>query len=61
MASQAVRTLRPLRRRAAITRRPFLVNIRLRNPCVFFRLRLFGWYVGFTTSTSSLGKDYPSL
>jgi hypothetical protein len=42
------RTLRPLRRRAARTARPALVDMRFRNPCVFARFRLFGWYVRFT-------------
>src|SRR5690348_6215226 len=32
-----VRRLRPLRRRDARTRRPFFVDIRLRNPCVRLR------------------------
>ncbi len=39
--------VRPLARRFLNTRRPFFVLIRLRNPCVRFRRRLFGWYVRF--------------
>jgi len=35
----------PLERRRARTLRPFLVDIRLRNPCSFERCRFFGWYV----------------
>ena len=46
--SQTVRRLRPLARRRLSTARPALVAMRTRNPCVFFRLRLFGWYVRFT-------------
>ena len=38
----AAKTLRPLRRRAANTRRPFLVDIRLRNPCLRARRSLLG-------------------
>jgi hypothetical protein len=34
--------LRPRARRRARTARPFLVAIRLRNPCVFARWRLLG-------------------
>ena len=44
----ALRTARPLRRRAARTRRPPLVAMRARKPWVLLRLRLFGWYVRFT-------------
>jgi hypothetical protein len=33
---------RPRARRRASTARPFLVSMRLRNPCVFARWRLFG-------------------
>jgi hypothetical protein len=44
-SAQALRTLRPLRRRAAMTARPPGVAMRARNPCVFARLRLFGWNV----------------
>jgi hypothetical protein len=47
-ASQTVRRLRPLARRRFSTARPAFVDMRTRNPCVFFRLRLFGWYVRFT-------------
>jgi len=46
--THTVRRLRPLARRRLSTARPALVDIRTRNPCVFFRLRLFGWYVRFT-------------
>jgi len=46
-------TLRPLARRAARVARPALVDMRLRNPWVFARLRLFGWYVRFTVSSVS--------
>jgi len=33
---------RPRARRRASTARPFLVSMRVRNPCVFARRRLFG-------------------
>ncbi len=46
------RILRPLRRRAARMARPAFVDIRLRNPWVLARLRLFGWYVRFTSQSS---------
>jgi hypothetical protein len=42
-----VRRLRPFRRRAARIARPARVRIRSRNPCVFARRRVFGWYVRF--------------
>jgi hypothetical protein len=45
LACQALRTLRPLRRRAAMTARPPGVAMRARKPCVLARLRLFGWKV----------------
>ncbi len=35
-------TFLPLRRRRAKILRPFLVLIRVRKPCTFLRLRLFG-------------------
>jgi len=38
---------RPFRRRALSTLRPPLVRIRTRNPWVFFRRLLCGWYVRF--------------
>src|SRR5690606_23966358 len=41
-ARQALITFRPFLRRAARTLRPFFVLIRLRKPCTFLRLRLFG-------------------
>jgi hypothetical protein len=44
-------TARPLRRRAASTRRPPRVDMRTRNPWVFARLRLLGWNVLFTFIT----------
>jgi hypothetical protein len=40
-----VRRERPLRRRAAKIARPARVRMRWRNPCVFARWRLLGWYV----------------
>jgi hypothetical protein len=40
-----------------MTARPARVLMRLRNPCVFLRLRVFGWYVLFTAS--SLVVHYP--
>ena len=46
-SSATVRRFRPLARRRLSTIRPFLVDIRTRNPCVFFRRRTFGWYVRF--------------
>jgi len=39
--------LRPFRRRAFSTFRPAFERMRTRNPCVFFRRLLFGWYVLF--------------
>ncbi len=45
---QADSRSRPLRRRAARTARPARVLMRTRNPCVFLRLRVFGWNVRFT-------------
>src|SRR4029077_19897823 len=45
---QAERLARPLPRRRRITARPPRVRIRMRNPCVLLRLRLFGWNVLFT-------------
>lgn len=40
---QALRTLRPRRRRADSTRRPFLVDIRARKPCTLLRWIFLGW------------------
>lgn len=37
----------PAARLRFMTFRPFFVDIRARNPCVFFRFRLCGWYVLF--------------
>ncbi len=45
--NQADRTLRPLARRAASTRRPPLVAIRARNPWRRLRTRFEGWNVRF--------------
>ncbi len=39
---QTARRARPFARRALITRRPFLVRIRARKPCVRLRFRLLG-------------------
>ena len=41
-SAQADRTLRPLRLRAASTRRPFLVAMRWRKPCTLLRWRFLG-------------------
>ena len=41
-SDHAERRARPLRRRARRTERPALVDIRLRKPCFFDRLRTFG-------------------
>jgi hypothetical protein len=46
-SSETVSLWRPFARRDARTRRPFLVAIRERNPCLFARLRRLGWYVRF--------------
>ena len=46
--------MRPLRRRAASTLRPPFVAIRARNPWVFARFRLLGWYVLFTVPPRAL-------
>ena len=47
-----VSRLRPLARRRFRTSRPFLVLIRTRKPCAFFRWRLFGWNVRLPFMTS---------
>jgi hypothetical protein len=49
--------LRPLRRRRRSTSRPCGVLMRLRKPCVRFRLLRCGWYVLFTSSSGRLGKN----
>lgn len=41
---------RPRLRRLRMMRRPALVCMRERNPCLRLRRRLFGWYVRFTTA-----------
>ena len=46
-SSETVSFLRPRARRAAKTRRPFLVDILSRKPCLFTLLRLWGWNVLF--------------
>lgn len=46
-SSDTVSFLRPLARRAASTRRPLAVDMRLRKPCLLRRLRTEGWYVLF--------------
>jgi hypothetical protein len=43
---------RPFARRRFKTARPARVDMRLRNPCFFWRLRLFGWYVLFNELSS---------
>src|SRR5205807_5300791 len=45
--------LRPFARRRFRTLRPALVALRLRKPCSRLRRTLLGWYVRFTTATSS--------
>ncbi len=42
LSELTVSFVRPRARRRASTARPFLVSMRLRNPCVFARWRLFG-------------------
>lgn len=42
-----VSRLRPLARRRFSTKRPFLVDMRTKNPCVRRRRRRFGWNVRF--------------
>ena len=42
LSELTVSFLRPRARRRARTARPFLVSIRVRNPCVLARWRLFG-------------------
>ena len=44
---ETVSCFRPFLRRRERTARPQRVAIRARNPCLFFRLRLCGRYVGF--------------
>ena len=46
-SSETVRLWRPFLRRAANTLRPFLLLMRVRNPCLLTRLRFEGWYVLF--------------
>ena len=46
-SSETVNFLRPLARREANTRRPFLVAILSRKPCLFTLLLLCGWNVLF--------------
>ena len=46
-SSETVSFLRPCARREASTRRPFLVFMRSRKPCLFTRRRLCGWNVLF--------------
>lgn len=41
-SSETVRRFRPFARRRARTIRPFFVDMRTRNPCVFFRRRVLG-------------------
>jgi len=41
---------RPLRRRRAMTARPALLRMRIRNPCAFLRRLRFGWNVLFILS-----------
>jgi hypothetical protein len=41
-SSETVSRFRPFARRRARTIRPFFVDIRTRNPCVFFRRRVLG-------------------
>ena len=51
-----VKTVRPRARRALITRRPFLVRIRRRNPWTRTRRRILGWYVRFGMVEPSFKK-----
>lgn len=46
-SSETVSFLRPRLRRAASTRRPLAVSMRLRKPCLFFLRRFDGWKVRF--------------
>ena len=46
-SSDTLSFLRPFARREASTRRPFLVDILSRKPCLFTLLRLWGWNVLF--------------
>ena len=46
-SDDTVNFLRPRRRRAANTRRPFGVDMRSRKPCLLRRLRCDGWNVLF--------------
>lgn len=50
-AGQTLTRARPLRRRAASIARPARLRMRSLNPCVFARLRLFGWNVRLLTKT----------
>ena len=52
IANQAERRFLPLSLRRLRTARPAFVLMRLRNPWVFFRFLLLGWYVRFTRPLS---------
>lgn len=54
---QAASRFRPRDRRDRRTARPPRVRIRTRKPCVFLRLRVFGWYVRFTRRASWTGAS----
>ena len=56
----ALSTLRPRWRRAARTRRPFLVDIRARKPWTLLRWRFLGWKVRNIESTPSVSKSMAS-
>jgi len=45
--NQALKRARPFARRALIILRPFFVDIRARNPCVWARFKQLGWNVRF--------------
>jgi RecB family exonuclease len=53
---QAPSLFLPFWRRRFRTRRPPLVRIRTRKPCVRFRFRLFGWKVRFIASVPLPGR-----
>jgi hypothetical protein len=51
---QALKRKRPFARRRFSTKRPFLVAMRARKPCLRLRLILLGWNVLFMAQKSSL-------
>ena len=57
-SDDTVNFLRPRRRRAANTRRPFGVDMRSRKPCLLRRLRCDGWNVLFISRYFYISKNW---